>query len=136
MRYGEVRINQSKAIQIIYNLNFHDHTSVFFHSSKILKLHDLVTYKTMIILYKANNHSLNERIQAFFKPTKAIHMYGTRQSNLFYVKKTNTTLRLLSLTVKSIKTWNSLTNEITQLPSLTQFKKHSRCHYLLHIYKL
>ena len=44
-------------IRIIYNLNYLDHTSVFFHSSKILKLHDLVTYKTMIILYKANNHS-------------------------------------------------------------------------------
>ena len=41
---------QKKTIQIICNLNYHDHTSVFFHSSKILKLHDLVTYKTMIIL--------------------------------------------------------------------------------------
>ena len=78
---------QKKAIRIIYNLNYHYHTYVFFHSSKILKLHDLVTYKTMIILYKANNHSLNGRVQAFFKPTEAIHMYGTRQSKLFYVKK-------------------------------------------------
>ena len=110
-------------IRIIYNLNYHDHTSVFFHSSKILKLHDLVTYKSMIILYKANNHSLNGRVQAFFNPTEAIHKYGTRQSKLFYVKKTNTTLRLLSLTVKGINTWNSLANEITQLPSLKQFKK-------------
>ena len=41
---------QKKAIRIIYNLNYHDHTSVFFRSSKILKLHDLVTYKTVIIL--------------------------------------------------------------------------------------
>ena len=78
---------QKKAIRIIYNLNYHDHTSVFFHSSKILKLHDLVTYKTTIVLYKANNHSLNGRVQAFFKPTEAIHIYGTRQSKLFYVKK-------------------------------------------------
>ena len=113
---------QIKAIQIICNLNYHDHTFVFYHSSKILKLYYLVTYKTMIILYKANNHFLNGRVQALFKPTEAIHMYGTRQSKLFYVKK-NTTIRLLSLTVKGIKTWNSLANEITQLPSLTQFLK-------------
>ena len=46
-----------------------------------------MTYKTMIILYKANHHSLNGRVQALFKPTEAIHMYGTRQSKLFYVKK-------------------------------------------------
>ena len=39
------------------------------------------------------------------------------------VTKTNTTLRLLSLTVKGINTWNNLANEITQLPSLTQLKK-------------
>ena len=78
----------------------------------------------MIILYKdGNNHSLNGRVQAFFKSTEAIHMYGTRQSKLFYVKKTNTSLRLLSLTVKGINMWNSLENEITQLPSLTQFKQ-------------
>ena len=135
VRYGEVRINpdstnyfcyRKKAIRIIYNLNYHDHTSVFFHSSKMLKLHDLVTYKTMVILYKANNHSLNGRVQAFFKPTEAIYEA--------YVKKPNTTLRLMSLPVKGIKTWNSLVNEITQLPSLTQLKKkHSN---LQHIYKL
>ena len=123
-RLKKLFLLQKKAIRIIYNLNYHDHTSVFFHSSKILKLHDLVTYKTMIILYKVNNHSLNGRVQAFFKPTEAIHMYGTRQSKLFYVKNTNTTLRLLSLTVKGINTWSSLANEITQLPSLTQFKKN------------
>ena len=77
----------------------------------------------MIVLHKANNYSLNERVQAFFKPTEDMHMYGTRKSKLFYVTKTNTTLRLLSLTVKGIKTWNSLANEITQLTSLTQSKK-------------
>ena len=86
-RLKKLFLLQKKAIRIIYNLNYHDHTSVFFHSSKILKLHDLVTYKTMIILYKANNHSLNGPVQAFFKPTEAIHMYGTRQSKRFYVKK-------------------------------------------------
>ena len=117
--------------RIIYNLNYHDHT-VFFHSSKILKLHDLVTYKTMIILYKANNHSLNGQVQAFFKPTEAKHRYGTRQNKLFYVKKTNATLRLLSLTVKGINTWNSLANEITRLPSF----KNKKTFKLQHIYKL
>ena len=82
VRYGEVRINPDqetisvteKAIRIIYNLNYHDHTSVFFHSSKILELHDLFTYKTMIILYKANNHSLNGRVQAFFKPNGLVRV--------------------------------------------------------------
>ena len=89
-RLKKLFLLQKKAVRIIYNLNYHDHTSVFFHSSKILKLHDLVTYKTMIILYKANNQSLNGRVQAFFKPTEAIHMYGTRQSKLLKTVKKQT----------------------------------------------
>ena len=87
-RLKKLFLLQKKAIRIIYNLNYHDHTSVFFHSSKILKLHDLVICKIMIILYKINNHSLAGRVQAFFKPTEAIHMCGTRQSKLFMLKKT------------------------------------------------
>ena len=65
-RLKKLLLLQKKTIRIIYNLTYHDHTSVFFHSSKILKLNDLVTYKTMIILYKANNHSLKGRVEALF----------------------------------------------------------------------
>ena len=82
-RLKKLFLLHKKAIRIIYNLNYHDHTSVFFYSSKIL--HDLDTYKTMIILCKANSNSLNGRVQAFFKPTEAIHIYDARQSKLFYV---------------------------------------------------
>ncbi|KAK2181679.1 hypothetical protein NP493_387g02049 [Ridgeia piscesae] len=42
---------------------------------------------TMIMLYKANNHCLEGRIQAFFEPTAAIHKHDTRQCKLFYAKK-------------------------------------------------
>ena len=41
----------------------------------------------MIILYKANNKFLNDRVQAIFKPTEVIHMYGNRRSKLFNIKK-------------------------------------------------
>ena len=71
------------------------------------------------MLYKANNHCLEGRVQAFFEPTAAVHKHDTRQSKLFYVKKANTTHRLLSITV----TWNGLASNITQLPNLQQFKK-------------
>ena len=46
-----------------------------------------------------------------------------RQSKLFYVKKTNTTHRLLSNTVRRIHIWNGVASDITQLPSLQEFKK-------------
>ena len=46
-----------------------------------------------------------------------------RQSKLFYVKKANTTHRLLSITVRGIHMWNGVASDITQLPSLQEFKK-------------
>ncbi|KAK2183256.1 hypothetical protein NP493_316g01007 [Ridgeia piscesae] len=77
----------------------------------------------MVMLYKANNHCLEGHVQAFFEPTAAVHKHDTRQSKLFYVKKANTTHRLLSITVRGIHIWNGLASDITQLPSLQQFKK-------------
>ena len=77
----------------------------------------------MVTLYKANNHGLEDRVQAFFDPTAAVHKHDTRQSKLFYTKKANTTHRLLSVTVRGIHEWNGLASDKTQLPSLQQFKK-------------
>ena len=74
------------------------------------------------MLYKANNHCLEGRVQAFFESTAAVHKYDTRQSKLFYVKKANTTHRL-SITVRGIHVWNGLESNIRQLPSLQQCKK-------------
>ena len=76
----------------------------------------------MVMLYKANNHCFEGRVQALFEPTTAVHKLDTKQSKLFYVKKTNTTHRLLSITVRGIHIWNGLVSCITQLPSLQQFK--------------
>ena len=124
VKYGEIRIRldsenslfyRKKAIPIIYSLDYHGHTSVFVHCSKLLKLQDLITHRTTVMLYKANNHCLEGRVQAFFETTAAAHKHDTRQSKLFYVKKVNTTHRLLSITVRSIHTWNGLASDITQL---------------------
>ena len=51
------------------------------------------------------------------------YKHDTSQSKLFYVKKANTTHRLLSITVRGIHVWNGLASNIRQLPSLQQFKK-------------
>ena len=121
-RLRKLSLLQKKAIRIIYSLDYHGHTSLFFHCLQILKLQDLITHRTMVMLYKANNHCLEGHVQAFFEPTAAAHKHDTRQSKLFYVKKANTTHRLLSLTVRGIHVWNGLASNIRQLPSLPQFQ--------------
>ena len=122
-RLRKLSLLQIKAIRIIYSLDYHGHTAVFFYCSNILKLEDLITHSTMVMLYKANNSCLEGRVQAFFEPTAAVHMHDTRQSKLCYFIKANTTHRLLSITVRGIHIWNGLASDITQLPSSQQFKK-------------
>ena len=75
-----IKENLDKIKDTRRDLNYHGHTSVFIHCSKILKLQDLITHKTMIMLYKANNHCLEGRVEA-------VHKHDTRQCQLFYVKK-------------------------------------------------
>ena len=77
----------------------------------------------MIMLYIAKNHCLEGRVQVVFEPPAAVHKRDTRQCKVVYVKKPNTTHTLLSITVRGIHIWNGLASEITQLPSLQQFKK-------------
>ena len=79
-RLRKLSLLQKKAIRIIYSFDYHGHTSVFFHCSKILKLQDLITHRTRVMLHKANNHCLEGRVQAFFEPTAAVHKHDTRQS--------------------------------------------------------
>ena len=79
--------------------------------------------RLLYMLYKANNHCLEGRVQPIFEPTAAVHKHDTRQYILFYVKIANTTHRLLSITLKGIHMRNGLANDITQLTSLQQFKK-------------
>ena len=96
----------------------------FFTAQKfLLKLQDLITLRTMVMRYKANNHCLEGCVHEFFEPTAALHKHDTRQSKLFYDKKANATHRLLSITVRGIHIWNGLASDITQLPTLQQFKK-------------
>ena len=87
------------------------------------------------MLYKENSHCLEGRVQAFFGPTAAVHKHDTRQSKLFYVKKANTTHRLRSIIVRRIHIWNGLTSNLTQLPSLQQFKKRLKSTYFPRIYE-
>ena len=77
----------------------------------------------MIMLYKANNHRLEGHVQAFLESAAAIHEHDTRQCKQLYVKKANTTHRLLSITARAIHIWNGLASAITQLTNLQQFKK-------------
>ena len=75
----------------------------------------------MMMPYKANNHCLEGRVQAFLNQLQPYTSMIPDTVNYFMLK--NTTHRRLSITVRGIHIWNGLASEISQLPSWQQFKK-------------
>ena len=61
-----VSILQKKAIRIIHNAKYLDHTNELFLQSKLLKCTDLVEFQTAQIMFKANNNVLPGNIQKVF----------------------------------------------------------------------
>ena len=72
-------------MRIIYNLDWLGHISVPFHRSNILKLQDLITHRTM--LYEANNHCLESRVQAFFNQRQPYTSMIPDNVNYFMLRK-------------------------------------------------
>ena len=59
-------ILQKRAIRIIHNVTYHEHTNQLFIQSKTLKFPDLVEFKTAQTIFKARNDMLTYR-QCFLK---------------------------------------------------------------------
>ena len=65
-----VLLLQKRAVRIIDNVGYRDHTSIIFKKYRLLKLVDIVYYQTYILMYKANQGNLPVKIQLKFKKIK------------------------------------------------------------------
>jgi len=72
-------------MRIIYNLQYCSHTRVFFTS-----LHDLITHKTVMILYKANIQCLEGRVQVFLNQLQPHTRMILDSLNYFIIKQKRT----------------------------------------------
>jgi len=59
-------IMQKRALRIIHNVGFRDHTNSLFLQSKLLKTQDLIEYQIAVFMFKARNSLLPGNIQKMF----------------------------------------------------------------------
>ena len=57
---------QKKAIRMILNAHYNQHTNNYFIELNALKLFDLLKYKTGFFMHKANRNLLQKIIQSLF----------------------------------------------------------------------
>ena len=106
-------ITQKRIVRTLSNASFYAHTNPLFHEQSILKLLDLIKYRTTIFMYK--------NIDQFSTPN--FHTYNTRNNSSLRPTYRRTTLTQHSLSFIGPNTWNNLPLIIKSSPSLEIFKR-------------
>ena len=63
------------------NRKVRDHTSELFYNLNCLKLPELISWKSLCVMYKAKNNLLPIKIKKYFVVLKAVHSHNTRSSS-------------------------------------------------------
>ena len=70
-------IKQKRAIRIINNVGFYDHTNGLFIKCNLLKFEEIVKSKTACIMYKVFNGQIPVRLQSHFQIGNCVGSYST-----------------------------------------------------------
>ena len=115
---------QKKAIMLICNADRLVHTNTMFKDMSILKLSELVKYKTAILMFNLFHGILPIQLQRRFSKYSSVH--STRQKKSFVMVQVRTNLKAMCLSVYGVKLWNTLPDEIKNCTSVNIYKKMSQ----------
>ena len=115
-----IYVIQKKLVRIIHHEGRLAHTNCLFNQMHSLKFHDLVKYRTDIVMFKLYYGKLPILLQSRLKRSQNIHK--TRSRNTFIVRHWRTNLKAICISVWGVKLWNALPVNIKELRSLCTFK--------------
>ena len=116
---------QKRAVRILSNASFLDHTDPLFYSNGILKIHDIYNLNVGMYMYDRAQSGLYNRT----------HVYNTRNRDDLLPNRPRMTITQNSLSVAGPNIWNSIPTEIQNSPSRNSFKfKYKK--YMLSLYRL
>ena len=105
---NKLNLLQRRAIRIISNAQFLDHTTPLFAQQNILKLKDLYYQRCAMFTYKIYSHQFPTSFSNEFKMTVLNHNHNTRalSQGSLNIPAHRTTLKQKTLKYKSIKLYN------------------------------
>ena len=114
---------QKKAVRIITNSSFQEHTSPIFKDLNFMKLCDLVSFQIALFIYKFYNQLLPPIFTNLFSTVASQHDYGTRLSSKqsFSLPKARTNYGIFNIRFQGAQIWNSIADNFKFL-SLNKFK--------------
>ena len=111
---------QKRAIRILANANYLEHTSPLFYNLRILPLEKLVQFNTGIFMYRAYHKFLPPSLQLYFTSS---HCINTRRKNYFHQRFARTKKKQFCMSFTGVKLWNSFSQHLTGCKNINKFKK-------------
>ena len=118
---NKLNVLQKKAIRIISNAKYNEHTSPLFKKLKLLKLNDIYELHLGKFMYKATHNQLQPALAHYFPLNIEIHNYSTRQAGNPQIKLRRTTKASFQINYKGPVYWQDLPNDIKQSITIKQF---------------
>lgn len=88
---------------------------------RVLKFGDLISFKTVQVLYKARKKLLPCHLQKLFIDREG--KYNLRGKFNFKIQCVRTTMKSFNGSIRGVKLWNSLPENIKYCSNIQQFKK-------------
>lgn len=123
----ELGMIQRRALKLIFNMPYLDHTKTVYKNANILPVSVQVKFSSVIYIHKLNLNIIKSDIP--ITKNSQIHSYSTRSSNKMHTSTVHTTKHGLNAS------FNAATKLYNELPSFTnmsfnQFKKNVKSWYL------
>ena len=111
---------QKRAVRLICNESFLAHTDPLFYRTSILKLYDIYRLNVAMYMFEARHSGIFDRN----------HHYETRTAQNLVPYDARLTITENSLRVRGPNIWNSIPQDIRDLPTISIFKSRYKKHLL------
>jgi len=119
---------QKRIIRIICNVPYRAHTKDLFISLGILPFERTNKLQVGEFMCRFHMRLLPSVFNRWFSKNLEVHSHHTRSSNKYHQISTNTTIRQHSIRIYGPLFWNTLPTDLTNVPTLYQFKKIIKSH--------
>ena len=119
-----ITILQKKAIRIICDAKYRDHTAPLFKKEKILTFEKTIEYNIYRFMYDYRNDKLPTYFNGMWRNNNEVHHYAVRNENDFFTERVNKPYLKCHPLFFFPSLWNTLPNNIKNSDSRKMFAKN------------
>ncbi len=121
---------QSRVPRILTGSNIRTHRTDMFNDLCWMSLQHRRDMNKCILMYKCLNNLVPYYLTDLFQTNNSILQYRTCQSNNVHVGKSKLEYYNRSFTITGAKLWNSLPQNVKDMPALSPFKHSCKTYFL------